>query len=167
MGRTPDDLTVCVHLLRGVRGKAGLQHFNSWLFSYGYRDSPPLCHCIFQHTHTQLAGGGGWAVVCAGSVLGMQIPGQVFLLTCLPWAYQVIPLWISCLFKQVCVEGVGSVEKKKCNFFALVELWESFNILDLLKDFLLKLPPLFGWIKKFKSFDFFKRPEVLWRAWKI
>lgn len=33
--------------------------------------------------------------------------------------------------------------KKKKNFFALVELWESFNILDLLKDFLLKLIPFF------------------------
>lgn len=38
---------------------------------------------------------------------------------------------------------MGSVKKKKCNFFALVELWEPFNILYLLKDFFLRLPPYF------------------------
>lgn len=35
------------------------------------------------------------------------------------------------------------MKKKKRCFFALAELQESFNILDLLRDFLLKLPPFF------------------------
>lgn len=52
--------------------------------------------CAFPGAHTpnwQVVADGRWfsPVVCAGCVLGMEIPGQVFLLTCLPWAYQVIP----------------------------------------------------------------------------
>lgn len=35
------------------------------------------------------------------------------------------------------------MKKEKRYFFALVELWESFSILDLLKYFLLMLSPFF------------------------
>lgn len=81
-----------------------------------------LCAVAFSSTHTpswQVLADGWWLspVVCAGSVLGMQIPGQVFLLTRQPWAYQVISLWIVCLFKQVCVEGGGKCEEKEALLF--------------------------------------------------
>lgn len=58
-------------------------------------NSASICLCIFRaHTPKRQAVADGWwfsPVVCAGCVLGMEIPGQVFLLTCLPWACQVIP----------------------------------------------------------------------------
>lgn len=80
--------------------------------------------------------GGGMCRLCAGNADSrsgfssdlptLGIPGNPFMNLLL-------------VRTSLCGGGVGSVKKKKSYFFCLVELWESFNILDLLKDFLLKL----------------------------
>lgn len=118
----------------------------------------------FSSMHTPswqvVAMGGGMCSLCAGNAdsrsgFSSDLP---------TWAYQVIPLWIFCLFKQVCVEGGGKHEEKKCIFFfALVELWESISALHLLKD----SSSIFWMNKKIKNTLIFRSLGVLWKAWKI
>lgn len=120
-----------IHLLWGRAGGKKLV-YSILISSYILSDIGILWFVAFyQHTAMRFSGAHtpNWQAVadelgfspvgCAGCVQGMGIPGQVFLLTRLPWAYQVIPWWIYCLFKQVCVDGE---EEKKVNAIVLLSL---------------------------------------------
>lgn len=160
----------CIHLL-GVCGKAGLYYVNFWLYSYGYCASPQFCQHMpvrFRaHTPNCQAMTDGWwfsPVVCAGSVLGMEIPGQVFLLTCLPWACQVIPWWIYCLFKQVW----GCVWRSAMVLLSLLS-YGSHSILRMCKTTFFRASFTFWRESKTKQKTLLniKRLNVLWRNQKI
>lgn len=118
-----------IHLLWGGWGKLV---YSILISGYILMDTV-VCHLLpaytraFSGAHTpnwqMVADGLGFSPVgCAGCVLGMEIPGQVFLLTRLPWAYQVIPWWIHCLFKQVCVDREEEKKKKRLSAIVLLSL---------------------------------------------